>query len=127
MNLSVAIKIINFCELSRNYYLPPIVRNNIMLLFKLTSKWLSLYYSELETKTHLTVPIEKVLINLGDIMPNNCIDDRLTHSYGKIFSQCYDRSTLDSKEIDDLVTTFKNISLQYDMPDLMDDFLDIKI
>uniref|UniRef100_A0A6C0C6I8 Uncharacterized protein n=1 Tax=viral metagenome TaxID=1070528 RepID=A0A6C0C6I8_9ZZZZ len=127
MDLSIALRIITFCESTRNYYLPTIVRNNITLLFKLTSKWLSLYFDDSITKTHLTIPIEKVLINLGDVISTNPIDDRLVSHYNDIFSRCSEKLMLGNKEIDDLVAVFKNVSLQYDMSDLMNDFSDVKI
>jgi hypothetical protein len=87
-----------------------------------------LYYSELETKSHLIIPIGKVLSNLRDVISENSVDDRLIHSYDKIFLQCDEQLVMGNKEIDNLVSVFKNITLQYDdVSDLMESFLDIKI
>lgn len=108
MNLSLALKIVNLCEISRNYNLPHVVHNNISTLFDLACEWLSLYYVDTETKYVVSARLEKSFSDLANTISQVSPEHNLIRNYDNIM-------------IDQMTKSFEKIMLRYNTVDLAHD------
>lgn len=108
MNLSLALKIVNLCELSRNYNLPYVVHNNIAALFALACEWLSLYYADTETKRVISERLEKSFSDLANVISQVSPEHNVVRNYDDI-------------AIDQMASSFEKITLRYGTADLAQD------